>query len=226
MLEYTGRSVPFSADTPLTGPALLDASNLVAVTASVGQTLDALRALMSLAAEVSEIDRTRALLREEEDADMDDPLPSSDGMEEELTADQDDDVGVEELTADQDEDVGVEEGPPGVVAGGGGGDRVGSEVEVVARGAELPGGRQAMLASRARFEVTSRDRLYLQMANLPRRFHQMVAGEFGGLTLLELTAANLATRLLDSNTPASVCIYVCVFVCVCVCASLLLISAL
>ena len=115
--EYTGRSVPFSADTPLTGPALLDASNLVAVTASVGQTLDALRALMSLAAEVSEIDRTRALLQE--DADMDALLPSSDGMEEELTADQDDDVGVEELTADQDNDVGVEEDHPGLVAGGG-----------------------------------------------------------------------------------------------------------
>ena len=202
MLEYTGRSVPFSPDTLITGPALLDASNLVAVTASVGQTLDALRALMSLAAEVSEIDRTRALLQE--DADMDALLPSSDGMEEELTADQDDDVGVEELTADQDNDVGVEEDHPGLVAGGGGGDRVGSEVAVTAQGAELPGGRQPMLASRSRFEVTSRDRLYLQMANLPRRFHQMVAGEFGGLTLLELTASNLATRLLDSNTPASV----------------------
>ncbi len=195
MLEYTGRSVPFSPDTLLTGPALLDASNLVAVTASVGQTLDALRALMSLAAEVSEIDRTRALVQEDED--MDAPLPSSDGMEDELTGEQLDDVGVED----------------GLVAGGGGGDRVGSEVAVTARGAELPGGRQPMLASRSRFEVTSRDRLYLQMANLPRRFHQMVAGEFGGLTLLELTASNLATRLLDSNTPASVYIYIYVYIC-------------
>jgi hypothetical protein len=197
----TGRSAPFFPDTPLTGPALLDASNLVAVTASVGQTLDALRALMSLAAEVTEIDRTRALVQE--DADMDAPLPSSDGMEEEVIGDQDDDVGVE--------------GGLGLVAGGGGGDRVGSEVEVTARGAELPGGRQPMLASRTRFEVTSRDRLYLQMANLPRRFHQMVAGEFGGLTLLELTASNLATRLLDSSTPASVYIYIYIYVCLYIC---------
>jgi hypothetical protein len=155
---------------------------------------------MSLAAEVSEIDRTRALVQE--DADEVAVLPSSDGMEEEL------------ITADQDDDVGVEDG---LVAGGGGGDRVGSEVKVVGQGAELPWGRQPMLASRARFEVTSRDRLYLQMANLPRRFHQMVAGEFGGLTLLELTASNLATRLLDSNTPASVYLCVCMYICMCVC---------
>jgi len=51
--------------------------------------------------------------------------------------------------------------------------------------------------------VTSRDRLMLQLAQLPQRFHQMVAGAFGGPSLLELTCRQLATRLHESNTPPS-----------------------
>ena len=51
--------------------------------------------------------------------------------------------------------------------------------------------------------MTSRDRLHLQLARLPARFHAMVAAAFGGPTLLELTAAQLATRLLESDTPAA-----------------------
>lgn len=50
---------------------------------------------------------------------------------------------------------------------------------------------QPVLASRARFEVTSRDRLMLQLAKMPRKFHEMVAGAFGGPSLLELTAAQV-----------------------------------
>jgi hypothetical protein len=140
--EYNGRTV---AAPQTDGPSLLEASNLVAVTASVGSTLDALSGLMRLSAELDEMARTRALVQEA--SDLDAPLPSSAGMEEDLAQES-----------------------------GEGDERVGSEVNVTQRGAELPGGRQPALASRARFEITSRDRLHLQLASLPRRFHEMVAG--------------------------------------------------
>ena len=74
-------------------------------------------------------------------------------------------------------------------------------VVVVSHGAELPAGRQPAVASRQHFEVTTRDRLFVQLAKLPPRFHEEVARAFGGQSLLELTAASLAARLLDSETP-------------------------
>ena len=74
---------------------------------------------------------------------------------------------------------------------------------VAARSAELGAGRQPLTASRGRFEVTSRDRLLLQLAKLPSRFHEEVAAAFGGPSLLEITAAQLGLRLLESGTPAA-----------------------
>ena len=150
----------------------LSSSNLVAITASVGTTLDALRGLMSVGAEVAEIERVRALALDEED--QDEPLASSMA------------VGSEEGEGE-----GSEEGE----------DQVGSEVTLgsyllpvlASRGPELAAG----------FEVTSRDRLFLQLAKLPERFHAEVAGAFGGPTLLELTAAQLAKRLDEASMPAS-----------------------
>ena len=82
-------------------------------------------------------------------------------------------------------------------------DVVGSDVTVVSSGPELPAGRQPILASRRRFEITARDRLFLQLAKLPQSFHQRVTGAFGGPSLLELTATDLAQRLGESNTPPS-----------------------
>lgn len=152
----------------------LSSSNLVAITASVGTTLDALRGLMSVGAEVAEIERVRALALDEED--QDEPLASSMA------------VGSEEGEGE-----GSEEAE----------DQVGSEVILASRGPELAAGRQPALASRRRFEVTSRDRLFLQLAKLPERFHAEVAGAFGGPTLLELTAAQLAKRLDEASMPAS-----------------------
>ena len=48
---------------------------------------------------------------------------------------------------------------------------VGESMQVEAHGAELSAGRQPMLASGGRYEVTSRDRLFIQLARLPRHFH-------------------------------------------------------
>jgi hypothetical protein len=178
--EYAGRTAP-KREAMLA--SALSSSNLVAVTASVGTTLDALRGLMSVGAEVAEIERVRALALDEED--QDEPLASSMA------------VGSEEGEGE-----GGEEGE----------DQVGSEVTLgsyllpvlASRGPELAAGRQPALASRRRFEVTSRDRLFLQLAKLPERFHAEVAGAFGGPTLLELTAAQLAKRLGEASLPASV----------------------
>jgi len=169
--EYKGRTMPLPDTTH--GPCALTSSNLVAVTASVGSTLDALSNLIGLGQELADIDLTRALVNEE--ADLDAPQPSSsDAMQ--LEGDGNDHAE----------------------------ERVGAQVLVTSQQAEMAAGRQPMLASRGRFEVTSRDRLHLQLAKLPRRFHDMVAAAFGGPTLLELTASHLASRLLETNTPASV----------------------
>ena len=62
---------------------------------------------------------------------------------------------------------------------------VGEHVSVSASGAEVPQGRQPVIASRGRFEVTSRDRLYLLLSRLPQRFHAEVAGAFGGRLLTD-----------------------------------------
>ena len=172
---YEGRTAPRLAE----GVSALEASNLVAVTTSVGSTLDALRNLMSFDADAAELERVRQLV--EEELDLDEPEPSSLTQE-----DGDDDDGIGDLPA-----------LPGDV------DEVGDAVMEESRGAVLPAGRQPLRASRVRFEVTSRDRLYLQLARLPQRFHQEAAGAFGGGTLLELTANQLAQRLLESDIPVT-----------------------
>ena len=178
--EYHGRTVVL----PSEAPSAMEGSNLVAVTASVGSTLDALGALMRLGEEIAEIERTRALVQE--DGDMDTPeagsnLPAAAAGR-----------GPDDAAATSREDGALLQQ-----------DMVGDNVMQTSRQAEIPEGRQPVLASRSRFEVTSRDRLMLQLAQLPQRFHQMVAGAFGGPSLLELTCRQLATRLHESNTPPS-----------------------
>ena len=190
---YAGRTarLPLASD----APSALEASNLVAVTASVGSTLDALRGLMALGAEVAEIESTRALLDDLED--LDEPMAAStepaedagDGFDEAWAALGAGDAG----DAGDDAGAGAELLP----------DVIGDAVMVTSQGAELPAGRQPAVASRSRFEVTSRDRLYLQLAKLPPRFHQEVAAAFGGDTLLEMAARDLAKRLHESRTPVS-----------------------
>ena len=154
-------------------PSALDASNLVAVTASVGSTLDALRSLMSVGAEVAEIERTRELLNEADDLE---PLPASNEP-----MDVSDDMP--EMEMDEEGNV------------------IGMAVTVASHGVDRPEGTQAPTAGRRRFEVTSRDRLLVQLSKLPPRFHQEVANAFGGGSLLETAAQEIAARLLESGTP-------------------------
>ncbi len=118
----------------------------------------------------------RELLQEQ--MDLDAPEPSSIGGEDD---DDDDEEEVQPLFADV----------------------VGEQVAVASSGPELAAGRQPARASRGRLEQTSRDRLFLQLAKLPQRFHAEAAGAFGGRSLLELTCAQLAARLAEAGLPAS-----------------------
>ena len=201
--EYHGRKVAVAGS----GPSAMEASNLVAVTASVGSTLDALGGLMGLGAELAELERTRALVQEAEDLEA--PLPGSTEvpLASPMEMEADDEAAVEEDEADAEAEAleadALAMAASAVVAEAPA-EAVGAEVTVASRGAELPAGRQPLTAARGRFEVTSRDRLLLQLAKLPERFHDEVRGAFGGASLLELTASQLAARLLTSNTSASV----------------------
>lgn len=180
---YEGR---IARPMPTDAPSALDASNLVAVTASVGSTLDALCGLMRVGAEVAELERARELIHE--DGDDEAPLPSS-------TAPMEDSEEERGETPPAEWDAAME--------GASDAEQVGASVTVVSHGAELPEGRQPALAARGRFEVTSRERLYLQLSRLPPRFHAEVAGAFGGPSLLELVSSRLAQQLLESSTRAS-----------------------
>lgn len=79
---------------------------------------------------------------------------------------------------------------------------VGEGIAVTCCGSDPP--PRQILAPRDQLEVTSRDRLFLQLANLPQRIHAEVAGTFGGGTLLEITAKQLASRVVDANVSPSV----------------------
>jgi len=167
--EYTGR-IARPVDT---APSALAAANLVAVTASVGSTLDALRGLMSVGAEIAEIERTRALVADDDDAD--EPMAASNAPADADGGATDDDMA-DTLY-------------------------VGDDVTVSSHAPDIAGGSQPVVASRGRFEVTSRDRLFVQLAKLPPRFHAEVAQAFGGQSLLELSAAEIAKRLLEAKLP-------------------------
>jgi len=119
--EYKGRTVVV----PSSAPSALEASNLVAVTASVGSTLDALSGLLAIGADIDEIERTRALVQE--DQDLDEAARGSDAK----------------TNAESDAD-GMDCGREEQEGGGGEEARgvVGTEVTEVSRQAEIPAGRQ------------------------------------------------------------------------------------
>jgi len=56
-----------------------------------------------------------------------------------------------------------------------------------------------VVASKSQFELTARDRTHLQLARLPPICHATVAGVFGGSSLLDMMAMNIARQLIASN---------------------------
>lgn len=128
--EYNGRT---TVPSPEATGSLLEASNLVAVTSSVGETIDALKGLMKLKEQHEQLNTIRDLIAESDDAAM----------------------VVEESSNE----------------------------------------RPIMASSKA-FDITSRDRLYLNLSRLPPRFHQEVGRSFGGDDLMEIAASDVARRLI------------------------------
>lgn len=60
-----------------------------------------------------------------------------------------------------------------------------------------------ILADSCTLEVTSRDRLYMRLAGLPERFHMLVGEYFGGPTLAEKCAEEVAARMIRDKIPLS-----------------------
>jgi hypothetical protein len=52
-------------------------------------------------------------------------------------------------------------------------------------------------------EITSRDRLDMLLASLPRSFHVTVAGAFGGMSLVDECAKILSRQLVAAKLPIS-----------------------
>jgi hypothetical protein len=52
-------------------------------------------------------------------------------------------------------------------------------------------------------EVTSRDRLDILMAKLPKRFHLAVADAFGGISLVEECAEQISRQMVANKIPLS-----------------------
>ncbi|KAL3905136.1 MAG: hypothetical protein SGARI_004602 [Bacillariaceae sp.] len=66
---------------------------------------------------------------------------------------------------------------------------------------ETPSAKPKVYAEKKEFKLTSRDRLYLQLSRLPKVCHDEIATAFGGKTLQELAAAEIANRLREDDIP-------------------------
>lgn len=172
--------------------SLQGSSNLVAVTASRGATLDALSQLMVTRADHAELGRVKELTAEPELAaakseplelaDADPTAPLEEAMTDTAVAPASGDApsmleAPARVPADEQGQIDCLDGPP---------DAAEKPITVVARA--------------GKFEVTAHERRLLQLTRLPPACQQSVQVAFGGNTLLERTAQSLAKRLLESNT--------------------------
>jgi hypothetical protein len=126
--EYFGRTVPFPGDEK----ASFDASNLVSLTTSTGQTLESISQLVGVMIDLDKLDEVRNLVMEDESN------------------------------------------------------------ESVERPEEAPSGT---------LEVTSRERMDMLLAGLPKRFHLAVAHAFGGTTLVDDCAEQISRKMVAENIP-------------------------
>ena len=73
-------------------------------------------------------------------------------------------------------------------------------VGLVEEVSETDGAETTLMAAQNSFNITNRDRLYLNLSRLPTSFHLQIDQTFqGGATLLEHTASYLAKRLIDDK---------------------------
>ena len=154
--DYHGRTVPFPADIDRDNAteeakSAFNTSNMINLTASIGQTLESLGQLVHVAYQQSQLDTVRTLVN--------------------------DDSGAE------DDDTDMESRDDGVTT---------SHHDV-----------RMTEADSKTLEITSRDRLYMTLARLPKKFHNIVDAAFdgndyqnsSGPSLVELCATDLAKRM-------------------------------
>jgi len=203
---YAGRvAKPVEA----TGSAF-GASNLVAVTTSVGYTLDALEGLMRVTKQHSELARVRELTYEPEameveadraaaeasaeaEVEAEAAAPEAAAAAPEAVAEAAATAAAPEAAAAAPEAAAEVEAEVAAAAAAPEAAAAATEAAAAATEAAAPRLRAAM-ASHA-FDVTSRERLYLQLHALPATFHAAVDGAFGGRSLLESCAATVAERM-------------------------------
>jgi len=192
---YNGRTIA----APEKSESALGVSDLVRVTASEGETLDALSQLMAVSDQHKQIELVRDLTHEEEEEKGGDlgplppPIPEVEGGAAHDAALAAAAAGGDGGNEKDDEDSAI------VAAAAAAAAAAPEEKEEAGEGATGGGSQGNTTTNRAALEITSRDRLYLSLSKLPVRFHQEVALVFGGPTLLEITAATLAKRLVSEG---------------------------
>jgi len=152
--------------------SLFDSGNVSSVTASVGETMEALSQLCKFQKDHASLKKIEELSKpppettmaeEEEDSKAEEPMDEKEEIEEENSS-----KGDDAMEDKEDEPKEANEHKP-------------------------------VFLSENTFSVTNLDRLYLQISRLPGICHQHVEDAFGGKTLQEVVAADIAKRMVDEG---------------------------
>lgn len=174
VFAYEGRTVPFRKQ--LEEKSAFGSADIICLTASVGQTLDSLRQLVRTSEEHMELERVKQLVDDDEQQEEEEKEAAG---EEEGGGEAEDEATAEPMDQEQDDE------PPD--------DTAGSEDKT----------NEPLVAAHGSLDVTSRDRMQILLCRLPKRFHEEVAGVFGGSSLVELCASQVARQMLRDNVPLS-----------------------
>jgi hypothetical protein len=174
-LQGTGQLATIAASVTESIRASLFQSNVVAVTASVGSTIDAIRKLAAFQRDNASLKKTEELAK----LTNEEPCAEADVEMEDTKADEAASVD-EEMKVEEEEDT-----------------KVGEEMKVEE---EEP---IKVFAKKKEFTLTSRDRLYLQLSRLPKICHEQVVVAFGGKSLQVISAEKIANKLREEDIPLS-----------------------
>jgi hypothetical protein len=185
---YEGRTVPFPRGTPHT--AAFATANLINITSSTGQTLEALANLVQIIKQHKHLDDVQKLNDVEQDETM-----AHDGVAM-------DDVGQDEIMVPGGPAGGEDPSCPvlavGVV------DDVGQDETMLHDGTVgAEDSTRPVVAQPGTLKTTSRDRHDILLAKLPKRFHLIVGDAFGGPTLAHECAQGIARRMMADKIPLS-----------------------
>lgn len=157
--------------------SLFQQGNVASVTASVGETMEAMAQLCSFQRDHKELERVEELaeLPEEEEEAMEEGEGSASEEEEEAEEE-------EAMEEDENEGKDVSEEGTAEVA-----DKIGSSPLA------------PVFAPAKKFGLTNIDRIYLSISRLPMVCHKVVEDAFGGRSLQEIAATDVAGRLVEEG---------------------------